>query len=143
VTCLPPGELRKTRIKAPDDQTGCPGIGTGPVRHRAGRVIGSLALRPQPDDQLRRQLREEAPRQGVIDIPVDHADDISPPARCRTPTQPDRGPHLDNSAELRTSATTSPTSLASVCPGRGVRGGFRRVSDSVEVALRAGEVEIG
>ena len=56
------------------------GIVTSPVGDRAHRVVDPLTFRPQPDDQLRRQPRKEAPRQGIIDIPVDHVDDRSPPS---------------------------------------------------------------
>src|SRR6516225_4994168 len=63
-----------------------------PVQRRARRVVGALALGAQPAGQLRRQLRKEAPRQGVIHIPVGHAYDVRPdwnPAK----EKPDLGNH--------------------------------------------------
>jgi hypothetical protein len=46
-----------------------------------GRRVGPdrLAFYQQPASQLRRQLRKEASRQGVINLPVDHVHDVRPP----------------------------------------------------------------
>src|SRR2546430_67218 len=53
-----------------------PGLGSRLVPRRARRVVGALAIGPQRASQLRRQLRQEAARQGIVYFLVCHPPDI-------------------------------------------------------------------
>src|SRR6266480_3875221 len=59
-----------------------PRVRIRPVHRRARRVVGPLPLRPEPPNHLRRQVREEAVRQGIVHFAVSHR--LPPLARDRT-----------------------------------------------------------
>ena len=75
---LPPSRRAQVHPDQAPDHQRRPRVRPGPVHRRTRRVVGALPFGPQPARQLRRQLRQEAPRQGVIYIPVDHVYDVRP-----------------------------------------------------------------